>query len=83
MSSVKLRPIKQADQSTGKLHGHAAPQAIDRGLPRSFLARQHPPRPGAQRRRAVPSLPAAAQQMLLSLSLGKASSTAEQLGGDI
>lgn len=26
---------------------------------------------------------AAAQQMLLSLSLGKASSTAEQLGGDI
>lgn len=42
MSSVKHRLIKQADQSTGKLHGPTVLQAIDLGLTTTFLAHRHP-----------------------------------------
>lgn len=42
MRSVKHRLIKQADQSTGKLHRPTVLQAIDLGLTASFLAHRHP-----------------------------------------
>lgn len=43
MSSVKHRLIKQADQSTGKLHSPTVLQAIDPGLITNLLAHRHPP----------------------------------------
>ena len=66
MASVKHRLIKQADQSTGKLHGPTVLQAMDLGLTTSFLAPRHPSLP-SRASHAEPS-----PQPPICLSLGKA-----------